>query len=57
MTISSFEALDVRFELSLEEETAKVSAPTLQIKTTKDTLLSPVYIAGLGPDKAYLCHY
>ena len=39
MTISSFEALDVRFELSQEEEIANISAPEQQI-TKVGTLCS-----------------
>ena len=35
MTISSFEALSVRFELLLEEEIANISAPGPQIKKVK----------------------
>ena len=39
MTISSFKALRVRFELSSVEEIAKSSAPGPQIKKSKDTLI------------------
>ena len=39
MTISSFEALGVRFELSSVEEIANISAPGPP-KKSKDTLLS-----------------
>ena len=35
MTISSFEALGVRFELSSEEEIANISAPGPQIKKVR----------------------
>ena len=40
MTISSFDARVVRFELSLEEEIVNISAPGPQIKKSKDTFLS-----------------
>ena len=35
MSISSFEALDVRFKLSSEEEIANISAPRPQIKIVR----------------------
>ena len=40
MTISSFEALGLRFELSSEKEITNISAPGPQIKKGKDTFLS-----------------
>ena len=40
MTISSFDARVVRFELSLKKEIVNISAPWPQIKKSKDTLLS-----------------
>ena len=40
MSIPFFEALDVRFKLSSEEEIANISAPAPHIKKNKDTLLS-----------------
>ena len=40
MSISSFEALDVRFKLSSEKEITNMSAPGPEIKKSKDTLNS-----------------
>ena len=40
MSISSFEALDVRFKLSSEKEITNILAPGPQIKKSKDTLIS-----------------
>ena len=40
MTISSFEDLSVRFDLSSVEEIANILAPGPKIKKSKETLLS-----------------